>query len=103
MALSPVERRFIKNWQDQRKDGKGSYLLAYSFGLFILFYMSFIAAGLFGGWPFMQVAKLVIMGIISLAAALLVSNLLWYSNQKKFRNIIQRELREGEKAAAAKT
>jgi uncharacterized membrane protein (DUF485 family) len=99
MALSPEERRFIKNWQDQRKDGKASFMGAYTFGLFILFYMSFIATGLFGGWPFLKVSWLFIMGIAALVAALLFSNLLWQRNQRKFSRIIQREMAAGEAQA----
>jgi uncharacterized membrane protein (DUF485 family) len=95
MALSPDERRFIKNWQDQRKDGKASFVGAYTFGLFILFYMSFIAVGLFGGWPFLKVSWLLIMGIAAFFAAFLFSNLLWRMNQKKFSRIIQREMAAG--------
>jgi uncharacterized membrane protein (DUF485 family) len=99
MALSPDERRFIKNWQEQRKDGKASYVGVYTFGLFILFYMAFLAAGLFGGWPFLKVSWLVNMGIAALVSAFLLSQLLWRMHQKRFSRIIQREMAEGEEKA----
>lgn len=99
MALNPDERRFIKSWQEQKKDGKGSYIGVYTFGFFIFFYMAFIATGLFGGWPFLKVSWLVIMGVASLIAALSFSLLLWRINQRKFSRIIQREMAEGEEKA----
>lgn len=96
MALSPEERRFLKSWEEQRKDGKMSFVGVYTFGLFILFYLAFIALGLFSGVPFIKVHWLTLIGIVSLSGALLLSLYLWNWQQKKFRSIIHRELQEGE-------
>ena len=92
MALSPEERRFLKNWEEQRKGGKAGFVGVYTFGLFILFYMGFIAVGLFSGWPFLKVTWLVVMAIAALLSALGVSLALWRVQQKKFSAIIRREL-----------
>jgi hypothetical protein len=97
MALTPEERRFLKNWEEQRKGGKASFVGVYTFGLFIMFYMGFLAVGLFSGWPFLKVNWLVIMGICALAVAFLVANLLWVWQQKKFSSIVRRELADSEK------
>lgn len=95
MALSPDERRFLKNWEEQRKGGKAGFVGVYTFGLFILFYMGFLAVGLFSGWPFLKASWLVIMGICAFTGALAAAHFLWVSQQKKFSSIIRRELNAG--------
>ena len=97
MALTPEERRFLKNWEDQKKDGKGSYVGVYTFGLFILFYMGFIAIGLFSGWPFLKAWWLITMAVAALLAAFGIASYLWIAQQKRFSSIIRRELSESEK------
>lgn len=97
MALSPEERRFLKNWEEQRKGGKTSFVGVYTFGLFIMFYMGFLAVGLFSGWAFLKASWLIIMGICALAGAFLSANLLWIWQQKKFSSIVRRELADSEK------
>ena len=92
MAISPDERRFLKSWEDQRRDGKKSFVGIYTFGLFILFYMGFVAVGLFSGWPFLKPAWLIFMGIAALVCAFALSIFLWRWQQKKFSSIIRREL-----------
>ncbi|MCU0388864.1 MAG: hypothetical protein MUE71_09690 [Chitinophagaceae bacterium] len=96
MALSPDERRFLKNWEEQRKDGRTSFVGTYTFGLFILFYMGFIAVGLFAGWPFLKRSWLVLMALGALLTAFGVAWALWKYQQKKFSAIIRRELSQSE-------
>jgi hypothetical protein len=97
MALSPEERRFLKSWEEQRKGGKVSFVGVYTFGLFIMFSMGFLAIGLFSGWAFLKLRWLIIMAICALAGAFLVANLLWILQQKKFSSIVRRELADAEK------
>lgn len=92
MALSPGERRFIKNWEEQRKGGKAGFVGVYTFGLFIMFYMGFLAVGLFSGWPFLRASWLITMAVSALAGAFIASHVLWVRQQKKFSSIIRREL-----------
>jgi hypothetical protein len=102
MALSPEERRFLKGWEEQRKGGKASFVGIYTFGLFILFYMGFIAVGLFSGWAFLKIIWLVSMAIGAFLSALGVSILLWRYQQKKFSAIIRRELSANENLESPK-
>ncbi len=92
MALSPEERRFLKGWEEQRKGGKASFVGVYTFGLFILFYMAFLAVGLFSGWRFLKATWLISMGVAAFLAALWLSNFLWRLQQKRFSSIVRREL-----------
>ena len=92
MAISPEERRFLKSWEEQRRGGKKSFVGVYTFGLFILFYMAFVAVGLFSGWPFLKASWLVLMAFAALAGALGLSLFLWSFQQKKFTAIIRREM-----------
>ena len=97
MAISPEERRFLKNWEEQRKGGKASFIGIYTFGLFIMFLMGFLAFGLFSGWAFLKAAWLITMGISSLVGAFVAASLLWKWQQKKFSAIVRRELAGSEK------
>jgi hypothetical protein len=96
MALSPEERRFLKNWEEQRKGGKASFVGVYTFGLFIMFYMGFLAVGLFSGWPFLKASWLITMAVGALAGAFVAANFLWTWQQKKFSSIIRREMKDSE-------
>jgi len=94
--LSTTERRFIRYWEEQRTGGRWSYYALYilvgtllatiilSTFLFLFFRV------LFGSITFW----------VALFAALLISSLstalTWAHNEKKFKNIIRREM-EGKK------
>ena len=97
MALSPEERRFLKSWEEQRNGGKASFVGVYTFGLFIMFYMGFLAVGLFAGWAFLKASWLITMCISAFVGAFLASNWLWIKQQKKFSSIVRRELSDSEK------
>lgn len=92
MPISTDERRFLKNWEEQRKDGKGIFVATYTFGFFFMFYLGFVVLGLFSGLPFIKMKWLVSIAILSLALAFFVSMILWKKQQKKFAAIIKREL-----------
>jgi protein-S-isoprenylcysteine O-methyltransferase Ste14 len=96
MALSPDERRFVKHWEEQRKGGKGSWVGVYTFGFFILLYMGFVAFGLFMGLPFIKPVWLLLIGLVSLTGAISLALYWWRRNQQKFRQIVHREIREGQ-------
>lgn len=96
MALSPEERRFVKNWEDQRRGGKASFVGTYTFGLFFLLYLTFIALGLFSALPFIKFHWLAVIAVVSLIGAIMLSFFLWNWQQKKFRTIIKREIKAGE-------
>lgn len=93
MAITADERRFLRYWEEQRKGGRGSFLVAYGVGLFILIYMGFVAIGLFAGFPFVKPVWLLLIGITAVTGSLIWSFYLWNSRQKEFRNIIRREVK----------
>lgn len=94
MAISPDERRFLKDWEEQRKGGKASYVGVYTFGLFIMLYMGFVVLGLFAGLPFIKVKWLLLIGVISLVGAISLAFYLWRNRQRRFSGIIRRELEQ---------
>ncbi|HSC54984.1 MAG TPA: hypothetical protein VLC98_15230 [Phnomibacter sp.] len=98
MAISTAERRFIRNWEDQRKDGKASFIAIYSFGLSIVIFLSGVAVGLFSGLRFVTVPLLSALAVASVIGAVALSFFLFGRNQKKFRRIIQREIKAAQSA-----
>ncbi|OQP59139.1 hypothetical protein A3860_38535 [Niastella vici] len=90
--LTASEKRFIKSWEDQRKGGRYKYYLLYIIaGTFVaILILSFLAA-MVGGFPSML--KLII--IISFSIVAIATLVSWQLNEKKFKSIIQREIREG--------
>jgi len=96
MAISKEERRFLRSWEEQRQDGKRSFVLTYTIGLFILYFMIGVAIGLFSGLPFIKVWLLLGWGLSSLLLAFISSFLYWRQKEKKFTQIIQREMKAGQ-------
>jgi small-conductance mechanosensitive channel len=96
MSISAAERRFIRNWEEQRKGGKASFVAIYTFGYTIIIFMTGIAIGLFTGLRFVTLPLLSAMGLTSLVAGIALAFYQYSRSQKKFRNIIQREIAEGE-------
>jgi hypothetical protein len=93
MAITADERRFLRFWEDQRKGGRGSFLIAYGVGLFFLIYMGFVAIGLFSGFPFVKLLWLLLIGLISFCGSLVWSFYIWNSLQKRFKSIVKREVK----------
>ena len=93
--LSTKEKRFIRYWEDQRKGGKWLYFLLYiivgTFIASILFSVTlilFLQANLSASF----------FWVVILSAAVFtatVTGITWFANEKKFRKIIQREVKEG--------
>jgi hypothetical protein len=96
MPISAAERRFVRNWEEQRKGGKASFVAIYTFGYFIIIFMTGIALGLFTSLRFVTLPLLSGMAFVALVAGIGFSFLHWNRSQKKFRNIIQREIEEGQ-------
>ena len=92
--LTSKERRFLRYWEEQRKGGQWKYLLLYipigilicllmiAF-LFMIFFISFPG----GFWAFLLLCLVVAAGIVVPT---------WIHNEKKFKAIIKREIREGQ-------
>ena len=96
MSISASERRFIRNWEEQRKGGKGSFIAIYTFGYTIIIFMTGVAIGLFTSLRFVTLPLLLGMAVTALVAGIGLAIFMYSRNQKKFRNIIQREIDEGQ-------
>lgn len=91
--LTVTEKRFIKYWEEQRDGGKMKYFLLYIIagtfvGTLVLSFLSLMLA-----WGFPDNLWLIVVG--SLIMVTLATVLTWGLNEKKFKGIIQREIREG--------
>jgi hypothetical protein len=91
-VLTATEKRFIKYWQDQRKGGRLQYYLLYILaGTFVaILVLSFLTVMLGLGLP--ENIWLIVIG--SLLLITLITSYGWWHNEKKFKRIIQREVRE---------
>lgn len=93
--LTPSEKRFIKSWEEQRQGGRVKYYLLYIImGTFVgILVMSFLYAVLGLGLA-ENVLKIIIGSFLVVAISTVCS---WWYNEKRFKSIIQREIREGMK------
>jgi acyl-CoA hydrolase len=92
-VLSAKEKRFIKYWQEQRTGGRWSYFLLYILaGSFICaIVVSFLVLlTTIGGIDFFLP---IAIGSVLLVTALTIST--WYTNEKRFKTIVRREIQEG--------
>jgi len=92
-VLTASEKRFIKSWEDQRIGGKVKYCLLYIImgTIVAIIVLSFLSLMLSMGFPGNM--KWVIPGsFIIITIATIVS---WQQNEKKFKAIIQREIKLG--------
>ncbi len=89
--LTAAEKRFIKSWEEQRQGGKTKYYLLYIVvGTFpAILVLSFLAS-LFGYFN-----KLWITIPLSFIVSIVYTIRSWAANEKKFKGIIQREVKEG--------
>jgi hypothetical protein len=90
-VLTATEKRFVKSWEEQRQGGKVKYYLLYIIiGTFpAILVLSFLAS-LFGAFT-----KLWLTIPLSFAVSIVYTIRTWANNEKKFKAIIQREIREG--------
>ena len=93
--LTATEKRFIKYWEEQRTGGRVKYHLLYILlGTFIAtLVISFLTQVLGFGLP----ENLVLIVISSFCVVTIATVLTWWLNEKRFKSIIQREIREGMK------
>ena len=91
--LTATEKRFIKYWEEQRTGGRVKYYLLYILlGTFIAtLVLSFLTQVLGFGLP----ENLILIAIGSFCIVTIATVLTWGVNEKKFKGIIQREIREG--------
>jgi drug/metabolite transporter (DMT)-like permease len=84
--LTPAEKRFIRQWEDQRTGGKWKYLAFYTFCWTFIFLVSPILLGIFFSlfsfldlynWPFLAVVLLIAAGAFAL------SHYIWEKNEKR--------------------
>lgn len=89
--LTAAEKRFIKSWEEQRQGGKVKYYLLYIIvGMLpAILVLSFLAS-MFGFFH-----KLWLTIALSFIIVTIATIRTWAVNEKKFRSIIQREIREG--------
>lgn len=99
MPISTEERRFIRNWEEQRKGGKATFVAIYTFGYFIILFMMGVAFGLFSGLRFISIPLISGLAAVALVGAVVLSFWQWQRHQKKFARIIQREITEGDQQA----
>lgn len=91
--LTTTEKRFIKYWEDQRQGGRIKYYLLYIItGSFVAtLVLSFLTLMVGIDLP----ASLVLIAVGSFCIVTIATILSWWYNEKKFKKIIQREIREG--------
>ena len=91
--LTAKEKRFIRYWEEQRTGGKGSYLTLYILaGTFIATIIVFFILAMFG-IDFDQ--KIWLIPTVSAVIVIVASTLTWKVNEKKFKQIIKREIELG--------
>jgi drug/metabolite transporter (DMT)-like permease len=90
--ITDKERRFLRQWEEQREGGKTSYVLLYTvIGTFITAIMFSVGMVIFyrivfGSKPFW------IMLACAFLFSIITSFLTWTGNEKRFRKIIRREM-----------
>jgi len=94
-VLTATEKRFIKYWEDQRQGGKIKYSLLYIItGSFIAtLVLSFLTLMVGIDLP----NNLLLIAIGSFSIVTTATFLSWWYNEKRFKKIIQREIKEGMK------
>lgn len=92
--LSAGEKRFVRYWEEQRKDGKRSYYLLYIISGTIVtsLIVSFVAAMLFS---FSMPERPWIIPIVSFVITTVLTIYSWQKNERRLRRLIEREIRDG--------
>lgn len=93
--LSAEEKRFVRYWEDQRKDGKRSYFLLYIVAGTIVssLIVSFVAAMLFS---FSMPERPWVIPIVSFIITTLLTAYSWQKNEQRFKKLINREIKKGQ-------
>lgn len=93
--LSPNEKRFIKYWEEQRTGGRWPYFLMYIIAGTVIatIVLSFLVMMMVIG----GVDYLIPIAAFSLVLVTVITVLTWQNNEKKFKEIIRREIEEGKR------
>lgn len=92
--LTAKEKRFLKYWEEQRQGGQRSYLTLYILaGTFIATIIVFFIFAMFG-IDFEN--KLWMIPSIAFVSITVISATTWKSNEKRFKQLIKREVEEGQ-------
>jgi hypothetical protein len=96
-VLNSAEKRFIKYWEEQRTGGKYKYYLLYIVaGTFIsVLVLSFVYSLVISSTFSLDWGVLPIL-IVSFVLVTILTIVTWAKNEKKFKAIIKREVREGQ-------
>jgi VIT1/CCC1 family predicted Fe2+/Mn2+ transporter len=93
-VLTAKEKRFIKYWEEQRTGGRWSYFALYiPVGTFLC---SVITAFLFSMLSVVGREYFVSVAVVSAVLSVTITILTWNNNEKKFKSIIRREVKEGQ-------
>ena len=94
--LTPAEKRFIKYWEEQRTGGKRKYYLLYILGgtFIAVIVLSFLYA-IFISPVFSFDTALILILVTGFLVVTLSTVITWNRNEKRFRQIIRREVEEG--------
>lgn len=91
--LTSSERYFMQSWKEQREGPKWKYYLQYiiawsTVSFLSLFFLTklIMSDRSMGGW-----ISFYIVLIVSIIVATLVTHIIYQSNEKKYRGILQRE------------
>ena len=93
--LSAEEKRFVRYWEEQRKDGKRSYFLLYIISGTIVtsLIVSFVTAMLSSfGMP----ERPWIIPIISFIITTALTAYSWQKNERRLKQLINREIQKGQ-------
>ena len=90
--LNTEERRFLRNWEEQRKDGKASYFLLYIIaGTIVMTIGVFFVASMF---TFGRPKHLWPIPLISTILMTTYTSMSWKKNEKRWKSLIKRELEQ---------
>lgn len=92
--LTAKERRFIKYWEEQRTGGQAPYLTLYIIaGTFISVLIVFFLFSIFGIKLRGNIWMVPVISVVAITSITIAS---WKRNEKRFKEIIKREMEDGE-------
>jgi uncharacterized membrane protein len=92
--LSSSEKRFVRYWQEQRTGGMASYYLMYVLiGTIMVTLFTSIVLHFFLHYRFAWILFITVV-VCSLLASAIVTYVTWRNNERKFKDLIRREIRE---------
>jgi hypothetical protein len=96
--LTKTEKRFVRHWEEQRMGGRMAYVAQNTLaGTIMLSLFSFVVL-FFGMHVLFSWKLLIIVTSIAITVSCIVSYLVWQKNERKFRDLIKREVDAGVKA-----